>query len=133
MFSFLGYIRSDGNVVLKGRITDQISMGTMKYFPWEVEKVLIRCPGVDSVVAIPVPDARLKEMVCACVKLEKMATITIENLRQFCDDTWTETATATGFSLKPRYIVIKKEFPVNSSGKLDRKALAKEVVAELGL
>ena len=36
MFSFLWYIRSDGNVVLKSRITDQISMGTIKYFPWEV-------------------------------------------------------------------------------------------------
>ena len=133
MCFFLGYIRPDGNIVLKGRTADQITMGTVKYFPWEVEKVLIRCPGVESVVAVPVPDARLKEVVCACVKPDKMATITVENLRQFCDETWTETATATGFSLKPRYIVIKDEFPVNSSGKLDRKALARAVVAELGL
>ena len=128
-----GYIRHDGNVVLKGRNADLISMGTMKYFPWEIEKVLINCPGVDSVVAVPIPDARLNEVVCACVKPDKMAAVTVEELWQFCDETWTETATATGFSLKPRYFVILWEFPVNSSGKLDRNALARKAVAELGL
>ena len=119
--------------MLKGRTAEQISMGTMKYFPWEVENVLVRCPGVASVVAVPVPDVRLKEVVCACVKPDKMASLTMEDLQKFCNETWTDTATATGFSLKPRYLVIREDFPVNSAGKLDRKSLAREVVAELGL
>ena len=127
----VAHIRPERNIVIDGRTQDLIMMQTVKYFPWDIEKTLRKCPGIKEATAVGVPDVRLNQVICACVVPEPDAreTFTVEYLKQFCNENFMDEATSAGLSLKPRYYLIFDIFPLTSSGKLDRRriaALAKE-------
>ena len=108
-------------------------MQTIKYFPWEIEKPLRKCPGIKEAIAVGVPDFRLNQVICACAVPETNVSLTEEKLKQFCDDTFLEESTATRISLKPKYHLIFDDFPLTSSGKLDRRRLGIMAKERLGL
>ena len=128
----VGHMRKDGNFVVEGRSKELISMQTMKFFPWDIEKILRRCPGLKQALAVGVPHPRLNQAICACVVPES-STFTTENLKGFCDETFLEEATAAGLSLKPQYFLIFDEIPLTTSGKLDRRRLGFYAKQRLGL
>ena len=60
---------------------------------------------------------------------ETRESFSVDHLTQFCNDNFLDEATSAGLSLKPRYYLVFDEFPLTSSGKLDRRrvtVLAKE-------
>ena len=116
-------VRVDGNVVVEGRPQERISMQTVKYFPWEIEKSVRKCPGAKFALAVGVPDPRLNQVVCACVVPEPGITFNEEHLKKFCDDTFLEESTSAGLSLKPKYYLVLSELPLTSSGKVDRRRI----------
>ena len=128
----VGHVREDGNFVVDGRSKELISMGTMKFFPWDIEKTLMKCPGLKHALAVGVPDARLNQVICACVVAEK-SSFTEEHLKKFCDDTFLDESTAAGLSLKPKYCLLFDNIPLTSSGKLDRRRLGLLAKERLGL
>ena len=129
----VAHIRQDGNVVVDGRIKELISMQTVKYFPWEVEKILLKCNGVKYAIAVGVPDARLMQVVCACVVPDVDVTLKEEHVKKFCDDTFLEESTSAGLSLKPKYHLVFDELPLSSSGKVDRRRIGIIAKERLGL
>ena len=126
-------VRADGNIVVEGRTQERISMQTFKYFPWEVEKTLRKCPDTKFALAVGVPDPRLNQVVCACVVPKPGVTFTVEYLKKFCDDAFLEESTAGGLSLKPKYYLILPEIPLTSSGKIDRRRIGFIAKEKLGL
>ena len=129
----VAHMRKDGQIVVEGRNQELISMQTVKYFPWEIEKSLKKCPGAKFAIAVGVPDVRLTQVVCACVVPEEGVAFTEDTLKTFCDETFLEEATSAGLSLKPRYHLIFKELPLTSSGKIDRRRIGIIAKERLGL
>ncbi|XP_053383046.1 3-[(3aS,4S,7aS)-7a-methyl-1,5-dioxo-octahydro-1H-inden-4-yl]propanoyl:CoA ligase-like [Mercenaria mercenaria] len=124
----LAHIRADGNFVLVGRTCDQMSVGSMKIFPQEVEKVLLNCPEVDAVIVVPVPDERLHHAICACIVLSKTKTADTDNMHEYFAHLWADNAL-----FKPKYYMSFEKLPANASGKTDRKMIAKMAASELNL
>ena len=114
----IGFLDKDGFLYLKGRADHIINVGGLKVAPEEVAMILEENPAVREVAVIGVKDSTGEGMVCAAVTLKERAT---ENdLLEFCRGRLAEYKV-------PRRIVILKEMPRTSSGKIILRA------KELGL
>jgi long-chain acyl-CoA synthetase len=69
----IGEVDADGCLCLRGRSKDLISVLGMKFFPQEVERVLLAHPAVASACVFARPDSRLGEVPCARVVLKDAA------------------------------------------------------------
>ncbi|TDB49442.1 salicylate synthase [Photorhabdus luminescens subsp. mexicana] len=58
---------SDGNLIVEGRIKEQINRSGEKISTQEVETLLLQHPDIDDAVVISVPDELLGERTCACL------------------------------------------------------------------
>ncbi|WAR01783.1 ACSF2-like protein [Mya arenaria] len=122
------HMNADGNFIMEGRKSDVMSIGTVKVFPYEIEKVFLACTGAAEVAVVPVPDIRLYECACACVIPKQGTNMTVNDVFEFCDGAWKPDAI-----MKPRHVILFNQFPNNDSGKTDRKLLAQEARKQLGL
>ena len=129
----IAHVREDGNFVVDGRPSEMIVMQTVKYFPWEIEKLLSKCPGSKQVVAVGVPDPRLTQVVCACLVPESGSKFAEETIKQFSNEIFFEEATSAGCSIKPKYYLVFDELPLTSTGKIDRRRLGFLAKERLGL
>ncbi|HJM61056.1 MAG TPA: acid--CoA ligase, partial [Alphaproteobacteria bacterium] len=64
----VGYVDEDGYLYLGGRRSDMNNTGGANIYPAEVEWTLAEHPGVDTVVAIGLPDEDMGELVHAIVQ-----------------------------------------------------------------
>ena len=133
--SDIAHVRRDETIFIDGRKQDLITMQTVKYFPWDIEKILSKCPGTREVCAVGVPDVRLNQVICACVvpETETREAFTVDHLTQFCNDNFLDEATSAGLSLKPRFYLVFDVFPLTPSGKLDRRRVTVLAKGRLGL
>ncbi|KAL3873144.1 hypothetical protein ACJMK2_036298 [Sinanodonta woodiana] len=129
----IAHIRDDGNIVMDGRQTEMVSIGTMKFFLWEVEKVLLKCPGVKAAYAVGVPGLRLSQVVCVVIIPIPESSVTEEDIKKYCDDNFVEVSTAMGVTIKPKHIIFIDKIPYLYSGKIDRKKIASIARSCLGL
>nr|GEU81679.1 2-succinylbenzoate--CoA ligase, chloroplastic/peroxisomal [Tanacetum cinerariifolium] len=65
----IGWIDDNGNLWLIGRMKGRIKSGGENIYPEEVETVILKHPGISAIAVIGLPDARLTEMVIACIQL----------------------------------------------------------------
>lgn len=115
-------IGADGFVEIVDRIKDMIAVGGFKVFPSQVEDVLQEHPAIRDVLVIGVPDDYHGEMPRAYATLQPDAKApSAETLRDWLN-------ARVGKHERVDQIVIRKELPVTMVGKLDRKALRKEVL-----
>ncbi|XP_045195146.2 3-[(3aS,4S,7aS)-7a-methyl-1,5-dioxo-octahydro-1H-inden-4-yl]propanoyl:CoA ligase-like [Mercenaria mercenaria] len=124
----MAHIRADGNFILHGRTSERMSVGTVKIFPQEVEKILINCSEVEAVVVVPVPDERLHHAICACIVLSKIKRVVVKDMHTYFDHLWADFA-----YIKPKYYIAFEEFPGNANGKIDRKKIAMIAASQLNL
>ncbi|XP_050369441.1 2-succinylbenzoate--CoA ligase, chloroplastic/peroxisomal isoform X2 [Argentina anserina] len=138
----IGSIDDYGNVWLIGRANGRIKSGGENIYPEEVERTLLLHPGVTGVVAVGIPDARLTEMVVACVQIrenwqwmdtstkdsvaEHMLRISSEILSRYCKE-----KNLTGFKIPRKFILWKKPFPVTTTGKIRRDRVRGEAMSHL--
>ncbi|GMP71684.1 hypothetical protein CsSME_00029994 [Camellia sinensis var. sinensis] len=96
----IGWIDDFGNVWLVGRSKGRIKSGGENVYPEEVEAILSQHPGVSGIVVVGLPDARLTEVVVACLQIrdnwrwadscsdhlagKKDQTLSTQILQQFC-------------------------------------------------
>jgi acyl-CoA synthetase (AMP-forming)/AMP-acid ligase II len=106
----------DGFIFLVDRKKDVIISGGENIYPVQIENFIRKHELVSDVAVIGVPDKRLGEITFAIVELKEGATLTEEELNDFCLDL-------------PRYKRPKKivfaEVPRNPTGKIEKPKLRK--------
>lgn len=126
-----GFVGADGQLVITGRIREQINRAGENVIPSEVEELVSQHPGIGEVAVIGMPDPALGEATWAVVTL----TGTAQGL---------DRAGLAGFlrelgvaSYKwPDHLVVRETMPHKNIGKIDknmlRDELAKAVRGDLG-
>lgn len=122
----LSVMDENGYFKITGRAKDVIIRGGENISPREVEEFLYTCPGISAVQVIGVPDRKYGEQVAAWVKLEQGATLSPEQIREFCQ------GKIARFKI-PHYIKFVEEFPLTITGKVQKYKMREIAVKELGL
>ncbi|HEX2958438.1 MAG TPA: class I adenylate-forming enzyme family protein [Chitinispirillaceae bacterium] len=111
-----GYITSDRQLVMTGRIKDIINIAGIKISPFEVESVLNSHTAVQMSAVVAAEDRVFGEIVKAFVMLKDNCSLTERELVKYC------TLHLINFQV-PKQIIFVKDFPKNTMGKIDRKQL----------
>ena len=122
----VGTIREDGVIRFLGRYKDLLKVGGENVDPAEVEAFLLGHPAIDQAQVVGVPDPRLSEVACACVVLKAGQQLSNDDLVAFCR------GRMASFKI-PQYTVVMDEFPMTSSGKVQKFLLREMAVTEVGL
>ena len=108
----------DGYVRIKDRSKDIIISGGENISSIEVEDAIYQHPAVVAVAVVAAPDAKWGEVPCAFVEIRPGLQVTSEEIIQHCK------SLLAGFKV-PK-IVIFKELPKTSTGKIQKFALREE-------
>jgi fatty-acyl-CoA synthase len=122
----LAVMDAEGYLNIAGRIKDMVIRGGENVYPREVEEFLYAHPAIEDVQVIGVPDSRYGEELCAWVKLRPGATLSLDELREFCS------GQIAHFKI-PRYLRITDEFPMTVTGKVQKFKMREVSIAELDL
>jgi fatty-acyl-CoA synthase len=120
----MAVMRDDGMVRFLGRYKEILKVGGETVDPVEVEAFLLQHPAVNQVKIVGVPDARLSEVGVACVMLNPGIPTTAADLIDFCH------GKLASFKI-PRHVLFVKEFPMTSSGKVQKFRLRETAMQEL--
>ena len=119
-------LRADGRLVFMGRYKDMLKVGGENVSPAEVEAQLMSLAGVDQVAVVACPDPRMHEVPAAFIIRSSGNALTenavIDHLR----------GKIASFKI-PRYVVFVDEFPMTSSGKVQKIKLrdaARQMMSE---
>jgi long-chain acyl-CoA synthetase len=113
-----------GFVEFRERTKDVIVVSGFKAYPTEIEDVAMLHPGVKEAGAVGLPDAHSGELVALYV-VRKDAALTAAALLEHC------ARYLTGYKL-PRRIEFREQLPKTPIGKVSRRALREEAIAENG-
>ena len=120
----MAIIHDDGMVRFLGRYKEILKVGGENVDPVEVEAFLLQHPAVNQVKIVGVPDTRLREVGAACVILNSGVNVTAPDLIEFCR------GKLASFKV-PRHVLFVKEFPMTSSGKVQKFRLREMAMEEL--
>jgi fatty-acyl-CoA synthase len=119
----LGDVDSTGNFRVTGRIKDMIIRGGENIYPREIEEFLLGLEGVRDVQVAGVASEKYGEEVAAFVIRKSGATLTEEDVRDFCRGKISRIKV-------PRYVFFVGEYPMTGSGKIQKYRL-RELGAKL--
>lgn len=122
----IGYITEDGLLYVVGRIKDIIiRYDGKKIYPYNVEKVLLKCPIVKSaaVVGISDPNHYNGEIPIAFVTIDEAYTKeeALSIIKNYANNTLTD-------YLIPTDYFVRDNLPITQVGKVDKKVLKKSLV-----
>lgn len=115
-----GYFDEDGYLVITDRIKEIINRGGEKISPREIDEALLDHPGILEAIAFAVPHPKLGEDIAAAVVLRDDASATEWEIQKFLSSRLVD------FKV-PRHILILKEIPKGSTGKIQRVGLAEKL------
>ncbi|XP_064172407.1 medium-chain acyl-CoA ligase ACSF2, mitochondrial [Anguilla rostrata] len=115
-----------GYCQIEGRIKDMIIRGGENIYPAEIEQFLHTHPKVHEVQVVGVPDERMGEEVCACIKLKEGQDCTAEEIKAYCK------GQIAHFKV-PRYVTFVQGYPLTATGKIQKNKLRAEVEKSLGI
>jgi len=121
----LGRVDADGYLWITGRSKDLIIRGGHNIDPAEIEEALLGHPAVSFAGAIGQPDAHAGEVPCAFVELVEGASVTEEELLEFCKANVQERAA------HPKHIKIMNELPKTAVGKIFKPDLRKDAIIRI--
>ena len=113
----LATVDEEGYLYLVDRKKDMIVTGGENVFSTEVEAVIYMHPAVKEAAVIPVPDPEWGERVHACISLKDGASLTLEELEEFCRPHLPSYKTPRSME------VIENELPKGGTGKILKKTL----------
>lgn len=122
----LATIDGEGFCNIVGRIKDMVIRGGENIYPREIEEFLYGHPEVQDVQVFGVPDRKYGEELCAWIRLKQGATITEDEIRDFC-------SRHIAHYKVPRYIRLVDAFPTTVTGKVQKFLMRKAMAEELGL
>lgn len=125
-----GFVTEEGSLVVEGRIKGLLQVYGIKIYPFQIENVMKYRNTISNVVVIPVVEKSTQYHVpCAAVIYHQGCNDTTENIQDFVREAFS--VSKEDKLLEPLYVpqvVIEfKEFPLTSSGKPDRHAIAEAV------
>jgi fatty-acyl-CoA synthase len=120
----LGTMDAHGYFKITGRIKDMIIRGGENISPREIEEYVLRMEGVRDVQVVGVASQKYGEEVGAFVIRKQGATITEEDIRDFCR------GQIANFKV-PRYVFFVDGYPMTASGKVQKYKLREMSLALL--
>lgn len=118
----LGYLDTDGYLLLAGRKKDIIIRGGANISPVQIENLVTAHPDIIGAACVPVPDADLGQRVCVCVTVrDSHRRPSLEILCQYCREAGLE------HSKLPDYLCFYPQLPLSPAGKVDKKRLAADL------
>ncbi len=121
----IGYMDADGYFTIVDRAKDLIIAGGYNIYPREVEEVLVRHPAIQEAVVVGIPDAYRGETVRAYIVLKDGMHATSDEIIQFAKQ-------ELAIYKVPKQVVFRTELPKTLVGKVLRRALREEALAESG-
>ena len=112
----------EGNLVVVGRVKDQINRGGEKIAAEEVEDLLLRHAGIAHVGVVGVPDERLGEKSCACFVATQLD-LTAAALRRFLREQG-----VADYKVPDRFERLDA-LPLTAVGKIDKQRLRAQLLA----
>ncbi|XP_072022524.1 medium-chain acyl-CoA ligase ACSF2, mitochondrial-like [Amphiura filiformis] len=109
----LGVMDEAGFLTIKGRKKDIILKEAVNLIPVELEAVLYEHPKVLGAMVIGLPDERVGEEICACIRVDRDNSPTEEDIMEFCRG-------KVYALLVPKYVLFFDEFPTTPNGKYSR-------------
>jgi long-chain acyl-CoA synthetase len=107
----IGFMDQRGFFYIVDRLKDMISIGGMKVFPAEVERVLLDHPSIEEVAVVGLPDDVMGEKVAAFIVAREVTEFSHESIRQHCHE-------KLGSFKTPKRIELVPELPRNPAGKV---------------
>jgi long-chain acyl-CoA synthetase len=118
----IGYMDEEGYLFITSRKKDLIKCGGFQVWPREIEEILMTHPAIKEVCVGGIPDLRQVEAVKAWIVLKADCQATPEELQKFCREK------LTGYKI-PRSIEFRNELPKTMAGKVLRRILQNEEIA----
>jgi fatty-acyl-CoA synthase len=112
----LGTMDAHGYFKITGRIKDTIIRGGENISPREIEEYLLRMEGIRDIQVAGIASPKFGEEVGAFVIRKDGATITEEDVRDFCR------GTIANFKV-PKYVFFVNSYPMTASGKIQKYKL----------
>jgi fatty-acyl-CoA synthase len=120
----MGLLRRDGHLRFMGRYKDMLKIGGENVDPMEVEAFLMSLAGINLAAVVSFPDARLSEVGVAFVRREPGHTLTEAEVLTQCQ------GRLASFKI-PRRVMFVDDFPITSSGKIQKVKLREEALRRL--
>lgn len=120
----LGFVDEDGYLHITGRMKDIIIKSGENIMPSEIESKIITCNGVISVKVIGVPHPQYGESIEACIMTQPGMNVTEDMLREHLKE-------KLNSFMMPSHFLQYTQFPMNENGKIDQKALRKDVMERI--
>jgi non-ribosomal peptide synthetase component E (peptide arylation enzyme) len=121
----LARINEQGYITITGRKKDVIMRGGETLVPSEMEDLIRTHPSVESVAVIGMPDPKMGERACAYVALRQGKTIAFDEMVQYLK------SQGASVLLLPERLEIIEGLPLTPVGKVDKKALRKDIEQKL--
>jgi fatty-acyl-CoA synthase len=121
----MGLMRPDGHMRFLGRYKDMLKIGGENVDPMEVEAFLMNHSAISVAAVVGLPDARLSEVAVAFVQLAPGRTLTEREVIEHCR------GRVASFKI-PRHVMFVDEFPMTSSGKIQKVKLRERARNEWG-
>jgi fatty-acyl-CoA synthase len=119
----MGVMRPDGHLHFVGRIKDMLKVGGENVDPMEVEAFLMGHAAIKGAAVVGRPDARLSEVAVAFVQLEPGCALSEHDVIEHCR------GHLASFKI-PRHVAFVDEFPMTSTGKVQKVKLRERVLTE---
>ncbi len=119
----VGTIDADGFIRIVDRLKDMIAVGGFKVFPSEIERILYHHPAVREALVVGLPDDYRGESPHAYVTLAEDAAVDGAALKAWLNP-------QLGKHERVDEVVVRLTLPKTMIGKLSRKDLIAEVMAE---
>ncbi len=120
----MGIVRTDGHLRFMGRYKDMLKIGGENVDPMEVEAFLMGLAGINLAAVVSFPDARLSEVGVAFVRREPGHALTDGEVLAHCK------GRIASFKI-PRHVIFVDDFPMTSSGKIQKVKLREEALRRL--
>jgi len=122
----LATMDADGYIRIVGRSKDMVIRGGENVYPREIEEFLHTHPDVVETAVVGVPDVRFGEELMAWIRTRDGASLSEDAVRDFCRG-------RIAHYKVPRYVKLVDEFPMTSSGKVQKFKLREMAITELEL
>jgi long-chain acyl-CoA synthetase len=106
----------EGYLCFVGRRSEMLKIGGIRVYPLEIEKVIKDHPQVRDVVVVRAEERVRGEVARAVIELREGATLTAQQLRQYCRD-------RMAVYKVPRIVEFWRSIPLLPNGKVDKKGI----------